>query len=88
LVKHIFSDTKLPYQIAYLWHLNFIEKIAAEHCDSKKDLHELLGKIIGADERAIRGNVNGLDQEKSADRIRYTAYLHVEKVKIHYQNIK
>ncbi|APG65089.1 hypothetical protein LPB136_06890 [Tenacibaculum todarodis] len=88
LIEHIFIKTKLPYQIAYLWHLGFVDKIDAEQCNSQKELHKLLGRIIDADERAVRGNVNGIKQEKSTDRKRYTAYKHIEKVKKHYQTLK
>jgi hypothetical protein len=88
LVEHIFTNTKTPYKIAYLSYLGFIEKIDTEYCDSQKDLHKLLEKIIGVNERAVRGNINGINQKISKDRIRYTAYKHIEKVKEHYQTLK
>tara|TARA_R110001592_G_scaffold119760_1_gene323187 strand:+ start:1455 stop:2531 length:1077 start_codon:yes stop_codon:yes gene_type:complete len=88
LVEHIFTNTKAPYQIAYLSYLGFIEKIDTEYCDSQKDLHKLLEKIIGVNERAVRGNINGINQKISKDRKRYTAYKHIEKVKEHYQTLK
>jgi hypothetical protein len=87
LIKFILAKS-LPYQIAYLNYLNFIKHLEDNYCDSQIGLHQLLSKILSQQERAIRGNINGLRNEKSTDRKRYTAHIHVNKVKEHYLTLK
>ncbi|QXP71048.1 hypothetical protein H0I29_02845 [Polaribacter sp. R2A056_3_33] len=88
LIEHIFINTKAPYQIAYLWFLGFVNNLDEEYCKSQKEIHELLEKITDIPRRSVRGNINGIRNEFSTDRRRYTAYKHIEDVKKHYQTLK
>jgi hypothetical protein len=87
ITNHIFNNSK-PYQIAYLEFLGFIKKLENDYCNSQNELHVLLAKLIGYTERAVRGNINGIKNSKSTDRDRYTAHIHIENIKKHYEMIK
>ncbi len=82
------ATSKLPFQIAYLDFLGFITHLNSNFCQSNKELHKLLAQILNVQERAVRGNINVLRNEKSTDRNRYTSYQHTENVKKHYDSIK
>lgn len=87
LVNHIFTE-KVPYQIAYLFFLNFHEKLYKMYFNSYNEVHIKLAEIINSSERSVRGNINGLRNRQSTDRHRYTAYLHLEKVEEHFALLK
>lgn len=87
LTLHIF-DKSLPYQIAYLYHLGFIDSVFENYCKTQVDMQKVLSKILDTDIRSIRGNINGLRNKNSNDRKRYTAHLHTDKVIKHYQLLK
>lgn len=87
LTSHVF-DNALPYQIAYLEYLGFVNHLYNNYCNSNKELHKLLADILCANERAVRGNINGIRNENSKDRERYTAHLHIENVEKHYLKLK
>ncbi len=81
------ANNSLPFQIAYLDYLGFINYLYDNYCDSFVALHKLIAEILNTTERAVRGNINGIKNEKSVDRKRYTAYQHIEKVKQHYTTL-
>jgi len=85
----LIQKNQIPFQIAFLDYLGFIKNLRNNFCESvtQKELHKLLAKILDTNERAIKGNINGLRSEKSTDRKRYTAYLHTEKVEKIYKTI-
>jgi hypothetical protein len=87
LLSNIFSNS-LPYKIAYLEFLGFIDYLFKQYCNNNIELHKLLAEILSTNERAIRGNINAMKNTKSYDRKRYTAYQHIEKVKEHYLALK
>lgn len=87
LAIHIFNNS-LPYQIAYLYYLGFIDSVFKKYCKSQNEMQKILAKILDSDVRSIRGNINGLRSDKSTDRKRYTAYIHTDKVIKHYQAFK
>jgi hypothetical protein len=51
-------------------------------------MHKIIAKILETEVRSVRGNINGLKNEKSTDRRRYTAYIHTNNVIKHYQSLK
>ena len=87
LVNHIFGK-KTPFQIAYLYYLGFVKHLDDNYCETHTELHTLLATILNINSRAVRGNVNGLRNEKSKDRNRYTAHKHLEEVEKHYEKVK
>ncbi|MDO5981566.1 hypothetical protein [Flavivirga spongiicola] len=87
LSTHI-VNSNLPYQIAYLYYLGFIDSVLKNYCKSQSEMQKLIAKILDSNARSIRGNINGLKNEKSKDKKRYTAYLHTNKVIEHYQSLK
>ena len=52
----------LPYQIAMLDQLGFIDFLIKEHCKTKRKAASLLSKIIGKNDRDIRGNIDCLSE--------------------------
>ena len=87
LAKHIFSK-KLPYQVAYLDYLGFIENINKNYSKSKTEANKLLSKILDTTERQIRGNVNVLNPNSKEDKTKYTSHLHKDNVEKHYLSLK
>lgn len=86
LVKHIFEN-KLPYQIAYLDYLGFIKNFD-KYCSTKSEAHKILAKILGTNERAIRGHMNVLNPNSEEDKTKYTSHLHKDNVEKHYLTLK
>lgn len=87
IIKTI-SEESIAYQIAFLDYLGFVKKLYSEFCKTNTELNKVLSKILSTTERTVRGNLNGLKNEKSNDRNRYTAYQHKEQVINNYNLLK
>ncbi|WP_320112278.1 hypothetical protein [Draconibacterium orientale] len=70
----------LPYQIALLQEMNFIQYVYDNYSKNKSDLYKRLSQILKRPERAIAGNIRSFEGH-SKDRVNYTAYQNIQKVK-------
>jgi hypothetical protein len=86
LTGFIFSND-LPYQIAMLDHLGFLEHIEKEYCTGRKDLYRILAGLLSCSNRLIQGNINALINSSNEDRDRYTSYCYKETVIKDYQEL-
>lgn len=84
----ILGDNKVPYKIAMLEFLGFINHLEDEYCNSKTDLWKLLSEIISIPERTAKGHVNALNDFSNEDKKKYTSHIHKENVKKDYQKLK
>lgn len=89
LVETIISN-KLPYQIAMLHYLGFINHLEKEHLPIKYKLYRKISELLCSDKdgRAVKGNLSSLLSMSTANKDRYTAHLHKESVKKDYENLK
>ena len=89
LIEKIFVKS-LPYAIAMFDYLQFIQWLENNYFDSKYKLYIEVSKWFGSDKegRAIKGNISSLLNNTSENKNRYTAYLHKEKVKNDYEQLK
>jgi hypothetical protein len=85
----LISNNKLPYQIAMLDFLGFID-LVSQHFNTHIGLQKKLSKILGSDKngRAVRGNLNSLSSKTAEDLDRYTARKHKLKVQNDYNQLK
>jgi len=79
-------ENELPYCIALLDYLGFISH-QYKIFRSKTKMFEEIARIFQTDSRSVKGNVNVLNDYSKENRERYTAHLHIEKVKKDYNNI-
>lgn len=82
------ATSDLPYIIAMFDFLGFLKHLEDEHFKTKNELHKQVAKLIGSTDRAVKGNVNVLNEISQENRKKYTAHLHKETVKTDYQNLK
>lgn len=87
LIKEI-SIKELPYQIAMVDFLGFINHLENEHCKTKNHLYKLLAKVLTTVDRAVKGNILVLNPKSEENKERYTAHLHKEQVKKDYEKLK
>lgn len=79
-------ENELPYCIALLDYLGFLSHLYKTY-RSKTKMFEEIARIFLTDSRTVKGNVNVLNNYSKENRERYTAHLHIEKVKKDYNNI-
>ncbi|MBL7821272.1 MAG: hypothetical protein JNL65_11715 [Saprospiraceae bacterium] len=86
----LLGQKDLPYQIAMLNFLGFIDYVLNNHFKSKFEMYGQLGKWLnsGNNIRAVKGNLSTLSLKSREDKTKYTAHLHKETVKNDYQNLK
>jgi len=92
LVKLICSND-LPYIIAMFDFLGFIDYFLNEYASTRTEMYEKFAGIFGAGNRpvsvrTIQGNINDLLKNPANRDPRYTASLHKEEVKKHYETLK
>ena len=91
LFQFIYGN-KLPYRIAMIDYLGFIDHLSKKYFNSNKSkLNIALSKWFGSDKegRSVKGNINVLTNSNTLEPMdRYTSHLHVEKVKKDYKSIK
>ncbi|MEI7615629.1 MAG: hypothetical protein WCJ54_02860 [Actinomycetota bacterium] len=80
------SESQVPYQIAMLNHLGFIEKMKNAF-DAKEDFYKKLAPILDSVPRTIKGNINVLNPKSNENHDRYTSINFKEDVKNDYENI-
>ena len=86
LVKLI-ANNSLPYQMAMLDFLNFIEHLKKNHFTTQTKTDQELSKILGTDERAVKGNRLVLNEISKEDKNRYTSHQYTDKVQSDYNNL-
>lgn len=86
-IYKLLSENKLPYQIALLDYLGFIEYLQTDYFKTKKDLYDKLGNILDQESRSIKGNISVLNCLSKEDRDRYTAHKKQEEAKRDYEKL-
>lgn len=83
-------NNKLPYQVALLSHLGFIDYLQQHHFSAKFKMYKELSKWFNSDKegRAIKANISTLLKNTTEDKGRYTAHLHIKEVENDYQKLK
>lgn len=84
----LLTAAPLPYKIAMFDFIGFFSHVEKQHVKTKNELHQKVAKMIGSTGRAVKGNINVLNENSKEDRSKYTAHLHKEKVETDYQNLK
>ncbi|MEM6272802.1 MAG: hypothetical protein AAF998_25535 [Bacteroidota bacterium] len=84
----IISSANLPFQIALLDHLEFITYLEKEHTETKQEARNVLGGLLGASERNVKGNIYVLNPKSKENRKRYTAHLQVQKAIEEFEKLK
>src|SRR5690606_180384 len=87
LCKLIFEGS-LPYKIAMLDYLCFIEYLQKNYCKTKDQTYHKLSNILNEDYRSIKRNFLILNPISKENKIRYTSHLHKETVDRDYQYLK
>lgn len=84
------STNGLPYSIAMLEFLGFLNHILNEHFKTKYKLNKEVAKWFNSDKegRAVKGNISTLSEYTNEDKGKYTAHTHKETVNIDYQKLK
>lgn len=78
----------LPYKIAMLHYLGFLDHLLAEYVKSKYERNRLLHQILQAPERTVKGNIAVLNPRSKENRGKYTAHTYQEQVEKDYQTYK
>jgi hypothetical protein len=78
------SKQGLPYSVALLDHVGFIQHFLDYHCESRSNMHKTIATWFTKDKtgRSVKGNLSTLVSSSKEDKKRYTAYKHKETVKI------
>lgn len=84
----LIGQAGVPYKIAMFDFIGFFSHLDKEHVKTKNELHQKVAKLISSTGRAVKGNINVLNENSKEDRSKYTAHLHKETVKTDYQNLK
>lgn len=92
LVKLICAND-VPYKIAMFDFLSFIDYFLTEYASTRTEMYKKFAEIFCAGNRpvsvrTIQGNINDLRKNPSNRDPRYTASLHTEEVKNHYETLK
>lgn len=85
----IITNNGLPYSIAMLDHVGFIDHLYSNYSESKEHRNKLLATFInsGKNVRGIGGHIRVLDSKSNENREKYTSHIHTETVKKDYLNI-
>jgi hypothetical protein len=86
----LIGKNDLPYSIAMLNFLDFLNHLEKEYFKTKYKLNIEVAKWFDSDKdgRRIKGNISVLSDYSNENKSKFTAHLHKETVKIDYQNLK
>jgi len=86
----LISSNGLPYSIAMLDYLGFLIHLERCHFKTKKNRSKTVSEWLDSDKdgRAVRGNMDTLTKIPTDKNQRYTAYLHKERVKKDYEELR
>lgn len=89
----LISENLLPYKVAMLAEIGFIEYLLKKHFTSKKAFYAAFSPLLtpkGNDKtgRGIKGNLSTLSEITTEDLSRYTAYQHKQQVKNDYEGLR
>lgn len=84
----LISTKPMPYGIAMFDFLGYLQHLKAEHFKTTDKLFKEVAKWFEVAERAVKGNINVLNNKSNENRERYTAHNHIETVKNDYQKLK
>lgn len=84
------SENGLPYAIAMFDYLDFLDHLKNKYFKTNTKLHKEISNWLHGDEegRAVKGNINVLNEKSNENRARYTAHSHKENVKRDYESLK
>jgi hypothetical protein len=77
----ILASIKIPFQIALLHELGFIEFLKKNYVNSDVKLFKKLAEILETNERIVKGNIYVLKPYSNENRNRYTAHQHIAEAK-------
>lgn len=81
------AENKVPYRIAMLNHIGFIEYVRINHCHKEIELYRIIAKILETYDRAVSGNLNVLKQIPSDNLLKFTSHKFVDQVKLDLKKI-
>jgi len=84
----LISNNDLPYNIAMIDFLGFIEHLKAKYFPTKDKLNKAVANLFDVTDRAVKGNINVLNPVSREDRSRYTADQQKKVVIKDYQTLK
>ena len=92
LIKLICAND-VPYRIAMFDFLSFVDYFLSEYASTRTEMYKKFAEIFCAGNRpvsvrTIQGNINDLRKSPTNRDSRYTASLHIEEVKNHYETLK
>lgn len=87
LVK-LMAIRELPYQIAMLEQIGFIDHLKKRFFKTNEKLFKGLATVLLANERSVKGNIYVLNSRSTENRSRYTAHLHIDEVTKDYEKLK
>ncbi|MEI8086205.1 MAG: hypothetical protein WCG93_08320, partial [Paludibacter sp.] len=82
------NSNGIPYTIAMFDFLGLLKHLSKEHSMTKSKINDTIGFWLGIAPRAIKGNINVLDDYSNEDKNRYTSHLHKENVLNDYNQLK
>lgn len=78
----------IPYAIAMLENLDFLEHLKREYFKTNEKLFKSLAEWFETTERTVKGNYNVLNEDSQEDRFRYTAHKHKESAVKEYEALR
>jgi len=78
----------MPYTIALLHEIEYLDYFFNEYTNTKKDGFKKLGKVFSITERRIRGNINILNNGSTEDALQYTSPQYTKRVQTELKGIK
>lgn len=84
----LINTNDLPYSIAMLEYLGFIKHLKVEHFTTNYKLFKAVANWFEVTERAVKGNLNVLNEKSKENRTRYTADKQKQIVQKNYEALK
>ncbi|RXR16312.1 hypothetical protein EQG63_11870 [Flavobacterium amnicola] len=81
LINNHSGKDLMPYTIALLHELKFLEYFFKKFCETKTKGINVLAKIFDVSARRIKGNINVLNPRSTEDSLQYTSHFHEENIK-------
>jgi hypothetical protein len=83
----LIRSNDLPYKIAMLEHLEFLDFLFNKKIRNKSKVYKLLSTWFGLDERSVKGNCLVLIKSSKEDRTKYKAHTKFKSVQNDYLNL-
>lgn len=80
-IKELIIENEMPYRIALLKEIGFLDYFFKEYAKTKEHGFELLSKVFEYGKRRIKGNINVLNPKTKEDKTVYTSHKYKETVR-------